>query len=169
MYISLSTLVAFALPFGITAERYIVTCGDSKMACSPWVLKDLEDAGATVIENFPFGVAVVDADEDFNPVVSNVAISLDLEMQLEQTEDVAAILSDLPPYQGNVIYPYPLPLNKDERGGGRRLQMKSPPFSGDDGKCITRICKQTFLSFLMVHCRFIHASHYFVLSLINCL
>jgi hypothetical protein len=154
MYISLSTLVAFALPFGITAERYIVTCGDSKMACSPWVLKDLEDAGATVIENFPFGVAVVDADEDFNPVVSNVAIFLDLEVQPEQTDDVAAILSDFAPsYQGNI--------SKDEQGGGRRLQMKSPPFSGDDGKCITRICRPTFLSCVITHRNFIHASHDF--------
>jgi hypothetical protein len=147
MYFSLSTLVAFALPFGITAERYIVTCGDGNMACSTSVLKDLEDAGATVIENFPFGVTVVDADEDFSPVVSNVAISLDLEMQLEQTDDVAAVQSYFPPYQGIVLDPYPFPLNKVEQGGGRRLQMKSPPFSGDDGKCITRICKQTFLSF----------------------
>jgi hypothetical protein len=133
MYISLSTLVAFALPFGITAERYIVTCGDRNKACSPSVLKDLEDAGATVIENFPFGVTVIEAGEDFDPAVGNVAIFLDLEVQLEHTEDVEVTLSEFAPsYQGNI--------SKDEQGGGRRLQqMKPPPFSEDDGKCSTNI------------------------------
>jgi hypothetical protein len=129
MYISLSTLVAFALPFGITAERYLVTCGDGKMACSLSTLKALEDAGATVIENFPFGVTVIEADADLDSVVIGVTVTLDLEMQMEKTEDVAAILSDFAPtYQG--------PKSKDGQGG-RRLQMKAPPFSGDDGKYST--------------------------------
>ena len=161
MYFSLSILVAFALPFGITAERYIVTCGDGKMVCSPSILEDLEDAGATVIENFPFGVTVVDADEDFNPDVSNAAIFLDLEVQPEQTDDVAATLSDSTPlYQGNI--------SKDEQGGGRRMQMKSPPFSGDDGKCSTSICRPTSLSCVRTHRRLIYASYDFLTSLFLC-
>jgi hypothetical protein len=133
MHISFATLVAFALPFGITADRYIVSCGDRYKACSPSVLKDLEDAGATVIENFPFGVTVVEAGEDFDPAVSNVDIFLDLEVQLDQTEDVEVTLTEFAPlYEGN--------SSIDEQGSGRRLQeMKSPPFSEDDGKCSTNI------------------------------
>jgi hypothetical protein len=138
MYISLSTLVAFALPFGITGERYIVTCGDGSTTCSSSALKDLEDAGATVIENFPFGVTVVDAGEGFKTGVSNVAISLDLEMQLEETDDVEAILTDFAPlYQGST--------SEDGQGGDRRLQMEYPPFSGDDGKFSTSVCRPTQL------------------------
>jgi hypothetical protein len=158
MYISLSTLIAFALPFGITAERYIVTCGDGEMACSPSVLKDLQDAGATVIENFPFGVTVIEADKDLNPDVSNATISLDLEMQMEKTVDVAAILTDLPPmYQGNT--------SKDGQGGGRRLQMKPPPFSGEKGKCSTHIYRRMFSSVVMIHRQYSNVAHDFVLFL----
>jgi hypothetical protein len=159
MYFSLSTLVAFALPFGITAERYIVTCGDGSTACSPSDLKDLQDAGATVIKNFPFGVTVVDAGEGFNTVVSNVAISLDIEMQLEQTMDVEAILTDFAPsYQGNA--------SKEEQGGGRRLQqINYPPFSGDDGKFSTSVCRPTSLCFAMIHRQDSNVSHVFAISL----
>jgi hypothetical protein len=131
MYISLSAFVAFALPFGISAERYIGTCDGSngKKACSPSIVKALQDAGATVIDNFPFGVVVIEANANLDPVVSDVTITLDLELQLEKTEDDAAILTDFAPlYQGSNS-------SKAGKGDRRRLQMKPPPVSGDDGKC----------------------------------
>jgi hypothetical protein len=160
MHISLSALVAFALPFGITAERYIVTCGDGQKACSPSTLKALQDAGATVIDNFPFGVVVIEADADLDPVVSNVTITLDLEMQLEKTEDVAAILTDFAPlYQGSNT-------SKAGNGGRRRLQMKPPPLSGDDGKYTTSICGPMFLSSDMIHRQYSNVAHDFFVSMI---
>ena len=95
MYIPLYVLVASVLPFGITAERYLVSCGNGEMEhCSPSILEALEGAGATVIDNLPFGVAIIEADEDLDSVVSGVTVTLDLLVQLETTDDFEAILSN---------------------------------------------------------------------------
>jgi hypothetical protein len=137
MYILLSILVAFILPFGITAERYLVTCGNGEIACSPSTLKALEDAGATVIDKFPFGVAVIEADEDLDSVVSGVTVALDLMVQLEENEDVAVSLTEFAPlYQGAT--------SKNGEGGRRKLQMQPPPKSEEDGKHSTSICRPMF-------------------------
>jgi hypothetical protein len=155
----LSILVVFALPFGITAERYLVTCGNGEMACSPSILKALQDAGAIVIANYPFGVAVIDADADLDPVVSGATVTLDLEIQLEENDDVEAILTEFAPlYQGT--------SSKDGEGGRRRLQMKPPPLSWDDGKLRTSICRPMFLSLVKIHRQYSNVAHDFVVSLI---
>jgi hypothetical protein len=130
MYIPLYVLVASVLPFGITAERYLVSCGNGEMEhCSPSLLAALEDHGATVIDNFPFGVAVIEADENLDSVVSGVTITLDLMVQLETTDDIEAVLSD-----SALLYQASGSTSKDGEGGGRRLQMKPPPTSDVNGK-----------------------------------
>jgi hypothetical protein len=107
------------------------------MACSLTILKALENAGAIVIDKFPFGVAVIEADADLNSVDSGVTVTLDLMVQLEENEeDAAIILTDAPLYQGT---------NKDGEGGRSRLQIKPPPLSRDDGKCSMGICRPMLL------------------------
>jgi hypothetical protein len=127
MRLSLSIIVSFALPFGIKGDRYLVTCGNGKKACSSFILSALKDAGATVIESYPFGVAVIEADRDLDAVISGATVTLDLEMQVEAIESVAANMTDLfTAFQGST--------NNDGGGGPhRRLETNPPPFSGDDG------------------------------------
>jgi hypothetical protein len=146
MYTLFSVLVAFVLPFGITAERYIVTCDNGEIACSPPILQALEDAGATVIDNFPFGVSVIEADEDLDSVVSGGTVSLDFMVQLDASEDFEATLADTAPLNQGATT-----TKKDGEGRRRRLQMKSPPDSEEQGKCSIHasICRPICFDFCM--------------------
>jgi hypothetical protein len=75
----------------------------------------------------------------FNAVVSNVAISLDLEMQLEETDDVEAILTDFAPL---------CKATRDGQGGGRRLQMGIHTLVGGDVvKFRLSACRPTYFEF----------------------
>jgi hypothetical protein len=143
MHILSFVLVAFVLPFGITAEhlrlRYLVSCGNAKIVCPSSIMEALVDAGATVLDNFPFGVSVIEADENLNlesvvSSISGVTITLDLKVQFwEPTEDSEAIPADILLNQGTT----------SENGEGRRLQQKidPPPVAvGVLGKCTTSIC-----------------------------
>jgi hypothetical protein len=104
-------------------------------------MEPLVDAGATVLDNFPFGVSVIEADENLNleSVVSSmsggVTMTLDLEVHFrDPNEDSRAIPADIAALLNQGV-------TSENGEGGLQTKIDPPPAAiGVGGKCSTSIC-----------------------------